>query len=118
MAFLTFGRLSSITLAVALSMAVTLMTSYAHAAGYRLFKIDDLRVHVWYPTESTPVSGRLGPFDVEQALDAPLRAGRYEIVLISHGFNGRPKNHHLTAQALADARFVVIVPTHAANFLY
>ena len=116
MAFPTFGKPTSITIALALSMAVTLITSYAQAAGYRLFKTDDLRVHVWYPTDSTPVSGRLGPFDVKQAMDAPLRAGRYEIVLISHGFNGRPRNHHLTAQALADAGFVVIVPTHAADF--
>ena len=116
MRFSIFGRLSSITLALALGMAVTLMTSHAQAAGYRLFKTDDLRVHVWYPTDSAPVSGRLRPFDVEQAVDAPLRAGRYEIVLISHGFNGRPRNHHLTAQVLADAGFVVIVPAHAADF--
>lgn len=85
------------------------------AAGYRVIKEDGAPVHVWYPTDSAPVAGRLGPFDVAQAVDAPLRQGKYEIVLMSHGFGGWARNHHLTAQALADAGFIVVAPDHAAD---
>ncbi|MEC8091594.1 MAG: hypothetical protein VX108_03280 [Pseudomonadota bacterium] len=34
---------------------------------------------------------------------------------MSHGVGGWARNHHLTAQALADAGFIVIVPDHAAD---
>jgi len=57
----------------------------------------------------------LGPFDVVQAVDAPLRAGTFQPVLMSHGLFGRARNHHLTAQALADAGFIAIAPVHAAD---
>ena len=88
---------------------------HAHAAGYRLLEHDDFMVHVWYPTDMPPQDGRMGPFDVVQAVDAPVRAGSYQIVLVSHGFNGRSRNHHLTAQALADAGFIALAPMHAAD---
>lgn len=101
---------------IMLAWFVMLSPGPVEAAGYRVIKGDGAPVHVWYPTDSAPVAGRLGPFDVAQAVDAPLRPGTYGIVLISHGFNGRPRNHHLTAQALADAGFVVVAPTHAADF--
>lgn len=92
-----------------------LSMGHAYAAGYRLLEHDDFMVHVWYPTDTPPQNGRMGPFDVVQAVDAPLRAGSYQIVLVSHGFNGRSRNHHLTAQALADAGFIALAPMHAAD---
>ena len=92
-----------------------LSAAHAHAAGYRLLEHDDFIVHVWYPTDTPPQDGRMGPFDVVQAVDAPMRAGSHQIVLVSHGFNGRARNHHLTAQALADAGFIALAPIHAAD---
>ncbi len=77
---------------------------------------NDLQVHVWYPTDHPGVPGRLGPFDVEQPVDAPLRLGRFPVILMSRGFNGRVRNHHLTAQALAYNGSIVIAPMHAADF--
>ena len=65
-----------------------LSTVHTHAAGYRLLEHDDFMVHVWYPTDTLPEDGRMGPFDVIQAVDAPVRAGSYQVVLVSHGFNG------------------------------
>lgn len=96
--------------------SMILVSSHGNAAGYRVMTHNDLQVHVWYPTDHPAVPGRLGPFDVEQAVDAPLRLGRYPVILMSHGFNGRVRNHHLTAQALADKGSIVIVPMHAADF--
>ena len=97
-------------------LLITLMPTTAMAAGYRLLEHDDFLVHVWYPTDEVAKPGRMGPFDVVQADDAPLRAGKYEAVLMSHGVFGRARNHHLTAQNLADSGFVVIAPVHAADF--
>ena len=94
---------------------VMVMPASAMAAGYRLVEHDDFIVHVWYPTDTIPEDGRLGPFDVVQAVDAPLRAGTFQPVLMSHGLFGRARNHHLTAQALADAGFIAIAPVHAAD---
>lgn len=101
--------------AIMLAWIVMLSSDPAEAAGYRVIKGDGAPVHVWYPTDSAPIAGRLGPFDVAQAVDAPLRQGKYEIVLMSHGVGGWARNHHLTAQALADAGFIVIAPDHAAD---
>ena len=99
------------------SFVVLLGLSAVHvnAAGYRLLEHDGFMVHVWYPTDTPPEDGRMGPFDVVQAVDAPVRAGSHQIVLVSHGFNGRSRNHHLTAQALADAGFIALAPMHAAD---
>ena len=96
-------------------LLITFMPASAMAAGYRLLEHDDFLVHVWYPSDTMPEDGRMGPFDVVQAVDAPLQAGTYQPVLMSHGFFGRARNHHLTAQALADAGFIAIAPVHAAD---
>ena len=89
----------------------------AQAAGYRVLEHHDLRVHVWYPSDEPIKPGRLGPFDVMQADNAPVRDGFHQIVVMSHGYGGMARNHHLTAQALADHGFVVIAPDHGAEHL-
>ena len=113
MTFFRFFRIAAST--IAMTCLVALVPDHADAAGYRELKGDGAPVHVWYPTDSAPVAGRFGPFDVIQAVDAPIRPGTYEIVLMSHGVGGWARNHHLTAQALSDSGFIVIAPDHAAD---
>ena len=47
----------------------------------------------------------------------PATAGRYQVVLFSHGNLGHARNHHLTAKTLAEAGFIVIAPLHFADHL-
>ena len=65
MTFFRFFRIAAST--IAMTCLVALVPDHADAAGYRELKGDGAPVHVWYPTDSAPVAGRLGPFDVEQA---------------------------------------------------
>lgn len=88
---------------------------WAEAAGLRVLETAGGKVGIWYPTDTAPTPGRLGPFDVEYAFDAPPKPGRRPPVLVSHGNGGRFRNHHLTAGVLADAGFVVIAPQHSAD---
>ena len=70
---------------------------------------------VWYPS---PVSsGRTveGPFAMAAARNAPLSAGRYGLVLISHGTGGHRLGHRGTAVRLAQAGYVVAAPEHAGD---
>ena len=89
----------------------------AEAAGFREMSVDDLNLGVWYPSDTSPSRQRLGPFDVEIAKNVPIRAGKYEIVLFSHGNGGSYRNHHLTTRTLADAGFIVVAPQHEADYL-
>lgn len=91
--------------------------SASFAAGYRVLETDGMRISLWYPTDVPVEMERLGPFDTEMAKDAPIRKGNYEVVLLSHGITGHARNHHVTAQVLADAGFVVVAPQHQGDHL-
>ena len=87
------------------------------AAGFREVEAQGMHFGLWYPSDTPVKLQRLGPFDTEMAKDAPVRAGRHKVVLFSHGNGGRYRNHHLTAQILAEAGFFVIAPQHEADYL-
>jgi len=89
----------------------------ATAAGFRELSAGNVKFGIWYPSETQPSMQRLGPFEVEVAKDAPIKADKHEIILFSHGNSGRYYNHYLTAQALADVGFVVVAPQHEADYL-
>ena len=101
---------------IAMSLLFGIAVS-AKAAGFRTLEVNELVVGVWYPSDSSETAGRLGPYDVEFAFDAPLKEGKYQPILMSHGSYGRMRNHHLTAKALADSGFIVIAPTHTPDHL-
>jgi predicted dienelactone hydrolase len=82
---------------------------------------DDLAVTVWYPAEEggTPVTlGESAFFLGTPAMaDAPISAGRYPLVLLSHGagLGGTPQAMSWIAAPLAKAGFIVAAPTHPGN---
>jgi predicted dienelactone hydrolase len=72
-------------------------------------------VLVWYPTDDDFVPWQMGPFTVSATHDAAVGAGRYPIVLLSHGGGkggGSPMILGDISAALARAGFVVIAPFH------
>ena len=95
----------------------SIWTLAADAAGFREVSADGVEVGIWYPSDAPTAKHRLGPFEIDVAKEAQVRDGRHEIVLFSHGNSGFCRNHHLTAQALADAGFVVAAPQHEADYL-
>ena len=116
----TLGKLERywlITLVLSV-LAVLMIISPAYAVGYKRIVDNDLKIDVWYPSPAAEEENRLGPFDVTLAFDAePEREGRFQIVLLSHGNSGHPRNHHLTAKALVEAGFIVVGPVHAVDHL-
>lgn len=100
-----------------LAIIVSLYGTITDAAGYRKISDKNVEFGVWYPTNAAGELQRLGPFETVMAKDAPVRAGRHPIILFSHGNSGRFRNHYLTAQALADAGYIVIAPQHQADHL-
>jgi predicted dienelactone hydrolase len=81
----------------------------------------DLDVTVWYPAEAggTPVVlGESGFFQGTPALrDAPVAAGKFPLILLSHGAGlaGNPQAVSWIATPLARQGFVVAAPTHPGN---
>ena len=107
---LSFRSILVITLFIAGTLSV-------NAAGFRLITQDDVQIGVWHPSDAATISQQLGPFEVEVARGAPISSGSHQVVLFSHGNGGRYRNHHLTAQVLADAGFMVVAPQHRADHL-
>jgi hypothetical protein len=88
-----------------------------HAVGFRTIEKEGLKVSVWYPSMAEEKEIRYGPFDANFAIDAIPTEGKYQPVLFSHGYNGRVRNHYLTAKAIAEAGFIVIAPLHTPDHL-
>ena len=85
----------------------------AAEVGFRAVAGGAVDFGIWYPTKAQAQAGRLGPFDVFYARDAAPESGFFPLIVISHGFDGRYRNHHLTASFLAENGFVVVAPQHA-----
>ena len=106
-------RFSSIFVAIFCAVS----SSQGNTAGYTKMASGDLEFGVWYPTDAPAVVQRLGPFETAYAKNAvPSGKGR-EIILFSHGNGGRYRNHYLTAQMLANQGYVVVAPSHQADYL-
>ena len=102
--------------------------------GYRTFALHDavtgesFAVALWYPTAATPaplfVTGSLSrcrlpvlvcrrvAFEMPVAQDAPVAAGVFGMIVVSHGAGGMGVLHRDLAVALAVHGYVVAAPTH------
>lgn len=100
-----------------LFLSTLFFVTTAHAVGFREMSTNDGTFSVWYPSDTPPKLQRLGPFNLEISKNSPIKKGRYEIVLFSHGNSGFYRNHYLTIQALVNVGFVVIAPQHEADYL-
>ena len=98
-----------------------LATSLADAAGLRIFDIPadaDLPLTgiVWtpcaIPASNVVLDGGLVLLGVK---DCPINGNRLPLVVVSHGRRGSFIAHHDTAEALADAGFVVAAINHPGD---
>ncbi|MEQ4303375.1 alpha/beta hydrolase [Plantactinospora sp. B6F1] len=87
-----------------------------YAVGVRTFDLGrgtarPLRVTVWYPArDDSPRSSGAGPAAPRR--DAPVAAGRFPIVLFSHGLHSLPELHAPLTTRWAAAGFVVAAPAY------
>lgn len=82
-----------------------------------------IEVQLWFPTTAKETVQNFGPYAPSVALGASLAEaqggvaarGRFPLVLVSHGTGGNGMLHHLQAEALARAGFVVVSFTHPGD---
>lgn len=113
-------RLALLGRAVAHAAALVLVAVQADAAGFERVRVPlsgggTAEGGVWYPSDVQPAPVPHGPFTLRAALDAPIRGDGLPVILVSHGTVGWFGGHHDTAEALADAGFVVAALTHPGD---
>ncbi len=84
---------------------------------------DQVRYTVWYPAQAGPKEAAItiGPpgsrlFEVgSSAADAPIAAGRWPVLLLSHGNGGTARMMGWFGTAMARAGYVVVAVDHPGN---
>lgn len=74
-----------------------------------------IQTFLWYPTPTSVSAVKMGPFDVEAALNGEPETGAHPLVVISHGTGGSSLDHRDTAIYLAERGFVVATLTHPGD---
>ena len=103
---------------LALAVAIAASGASAEGVGFRdiYVEVDGERLvtALWYPSQK---SGRtaVGPFTMEASRGAAVGAGRYGVLLLSHGTGGGRLNHRGTAIRLAEGGYIVVAPEHAGD---
>ena len=91
-----------------LAIAVVVTSARADGVGFRDISIEvdgeRLITALWYPTDAPSGQTAVGPFTMAASREAPIGAGRYGLVVISHGTGGGRLNHRDTSIRLAEER--------------
>ena len=106
----------------AYALVLCCLASPANAAGIQLLDSDPgLPGAIWYPCAGGPKHVELGnvapPADIglTGVKDCPVTGARLPLVIFSHGRGGWFGQHSDTAEALADAGFVVAAINHPGD---
>jgi predicted dienelactone hydrolase len=90
-----------------------------YRAGYEALRITDpartrpIQLDVWYPAEADETTHRYGLLSTGRvAPGAPMAAGRFPVILLSHGALGAATNYSWIAERLARSAFVVVGVSH------
>jgi predicted dienelactone hydrolase len=71
---------------------------------------------VWSPCAAPPATVAIGNQSLPGVKDCPIAGHPLPLVVISHGFGGSLSGHHDTAEALADAGFIVAAIDHPGDW--
>jgi predicted dienelactone hydrolase len=98
------------------------LASPAEAAGIQLLESGPaLSGAIWYPCAAEPAHVVLGSlsvgadFDLKGVEDCPVTGANLPLIIVSHGRGGFFGQQHDTAEALADAGFVVASINHPGD---
>jgi len=106
---------------LAYAMMLCCLAFPARAAGIQLLEFPGLAGAIWYPCAAEPQSVPLGSLAVrfsdtlQGVKDCPVTGAKLPLVVFSHGRGGWFGLHHDTAEALADAGFVVAAINHPGD---
>lgn len=101
--------------------AVCLTATLAQAAGLRSLEIpadaEGPAIHgaIWSPCAEPNGRVHIDPVTLPGVKDCPLRGDKLPLVVISHGRGGNFAGHRDTAEALADAGFIVAAISHPGD---
>lgn len=106
--------------AAALVAASIASPAFAANAGFRVLQQPrpdgpPVEVGVWYPTDAAPAPMSFGSWGQTVAAGAPVNGSHLPLIVMSHGNGGFFGGHADTAQALAEAGFVVAALTHPGD---
>jgi predicted dienelactone hydrolase len=94
-------------------LALYFTAAVAHAAGFRFIEVPAdadgpaLKGAMWYPCSEPPGEIDLGNIVLPGVNDCPISGDKLPLVVVSHGRGGSFILLHDTAEALADAGFIV-----------
>ena len=104
-----------------LAAVLCLGPTLADAAGFQFIDTPAdaggpaLKGAVWYPCASPPDLIDLGSMTIPGVRNCPISGEKLPLIVISHGSGGSFVGHHDTAEALADAGFVVAAINHPGD---
>jgi len=103
-----------------LTIALAYLPFSVNAVGFQQIKVADpghphLNVGIWYPTDQPVPTEPNTQFGRALAQNAPITNPNTGLILLSHGFGGWFASHADTAEALANAGFIVAAPSHTGN---
>ena len=76
---------------------------------------DRLDTFIWYPTETQEIPWQAGPFPISASRNAPVAAGQFPVLLLSHGGGaggGSPLVLRNLSTYLAHEGFIVVASIH------
>lgn len=97
-----------------LSASASPATLHNNAVGLRILTLSNgAKAALWYPSKGVPGPHRYdGGLASTLAVDGPIAAGRFPLVLFSHGFGGCSTQTAFFTEELARRGYVVVAPDH------
>ena len=109
------------TLMLSIVTVLCTLATPSFAAGFRFIDVPaDARGPaisgaIWYPCDEPPGQMPIGPSILPVSKDCQLKGEKHPLVIVSHGAMGSFLGHHDTAEALADAGFIVATINHPGD---
>jgi predicted dienelactone hydrolase len=110
------------TIALALAASAVASFAAAEAPGLRITEMHmphqdaDTRVAIWYPSQGNGATTLYADNPVfrgvEALMDAPIAAGKFPVVLFSHGMGGTDRAQAWLASELASRGAIVVMVNH------
>ncbi|WP_312862918.1 MULTISPECIES: hypothetical protein [unclassified Rhizobium] len=107
-----------IRFSLVLAAALSLVAPSGYAAGLKFIHISGdadnpaIDAAMWFPCATPPTEVRIGTLVVPATPDCPIAGEALPLIIVSHGYGGWYLGHHDTAEALADAGFIVVAINH------
>jgi len=104
-----------------LALALCTLATPSFAASFRFIEVpadaegSAMTGGLWYPCAEPAGTVRLGPYVLPVAKDCPFSGEKHPLVVVSHGRGGNFLGHHDTAEAMADAGFIVAAINHPGD---